>query len=265
MSGSWDKSMHDAKVKHNQTVIEQFSKQAVAFAEMPGHSDSMQMLIKMSGVSGGDQVLDVACGPGLVACAFAPHARQVTGIDITPGMIEQARGLQGKKQLENLTWQVGNVLPLPFPEASFSVVLTRYSFHHFLNPEAVLAEMVRVCRKGGRVMVADVVLPPEKAGAYNRMERLRDPSHIRALTYPEMVEIVGASGLTNVQTGHYKVEMELEKQLSASFPNPGDADRIRRLFEADLGVDDLGVGAHRQGAEIHFAYPIWVVVGEKSA
>ena len=97
------------------------------------------------------------------------------------------------------------------------------------------------------------------------MERLRDPSHTRALTYPEMAEIVGASGLTDIRTGHYKVEMELEKQLRASFPNPGDADRIRRLFEADLGVDDLGVGAHRQGTEIHFAYPILVVVGEKSA
>jgi ubiquinone/menaquinone biosynthesis C-methylase UbiE len=257
--------MHDAKMKHNQTIVEQFSQQAIPFAQKPGHSDSMQMLIEMSGVSGGDQVLDVACGPGLVACAFAPHARQVTGIDITPAMIEQARKLQGERQLENLIWQVGDVLPLPFPDASFSVVLTRYSMHHFLNPDAVLAEMVRVCRPGGRVMVADVVLPPEKAGAYNRMERLRDPSHTRALTYPEMAELFGASGLTNIQTGHYKVEMELENQLRASFPNPGDADRIRRLFEADMGVDDLGVGARRQGAEILFAYPILVVVGEKSA
>jgi SAM-dependent methyltransferase len=257
--------MHDAKVKHNQTIIEQFSRQAVAFAAMPGHSDAMQLLIEMSGVSGEDQVLDVACGPGLVACAFAVQARQVTGIDITPGMIEQAQRLQGEQQLENLTWQVGNVLPLPFSEASFSIVLTRYSLHHFLNPGAVLAEMVRVCRPGGRVLVADVVLLPEKAEAYNRMELWRDPSHTRALTYPEMAEIVGASGLINLQTGHYKVEMELKKQLSASFPHPGDADRIRRLFEADLGVDDLGVGAHREGSEIHFAYPILVVVGEKSA
>lgn len=257
-------SMHDAKVKHNQTIIEQFSQQAVPFAKKPGHSDSMPMLIEISGVSAGDEVLDVACGPGLVACAFAPHARQVTGIDITPKMIEQARRLQGEKQLNNLTWQVGDVLPLPFPEASFSVVLTRYSFHHFLNPDAVLAEMVRVCRPGGRVLVADVVLPPEKAGAYDHMERLRDPSHTHALTDSEMAEMIGASGLINLRTGRYKVGMELEKQLGASFPNPGDADRIRRLFEADLEVDGLGVGAHLLGTEIHFAYPILVVVGEKS-
>ena len=124
--------MHDAKVKHNQIIVEQFSQQAIPFAKKSGHSDSMHMLIEMSGVSGEDQVLDVACGPGLVACAFAPHARHVTGIDITPAMIEQARRLQDEKQLENLTWQVGDVLPLPFPGDSFSVVLTRYSLHHFL-------------------------------------------------------------------------------------------------------------------------------------
>jgi ubiquinone/menaquinone biosynthesis C-methylase UbiE len=265
MSGIRDKSMHDAKGKHNQTIIEQFSQQAVPFAKKTEHSDSMQMLIDMSGVSGEDQVLDVACGPGLVACAFAPHARQVTGIDITPAMIAQARALQGEKQLTNLTWQVGDVLDLPFPGDSFAVVLTRYSLHHFLNPEVVLAEMVRVCRPGGRVLVADVVLPPEKAGAYNHMEKLRDPSHTHALTYSEMAEIIAASGLINLQTGQYKVEMELERQLAASFPHPGDADRIRRLFEADLGVDNIGVGAYRLGGEIYFAYPVLVVAGEKSA
>ena len=89
--------MHDAKVRHDRTIVEQFSQQAIPFAKKPGHSDSMQMLIEMSGVSGEDQVLDVACGPGLVACAFAPHARQVTGIDITPAMIEQARSAPGRK------------------------------------------------------------------------------------------------------------------------------------------------------------------------
>jgi len=60
--------------KHNQTIIEQFSQQAIPFSELPGHSQSMQMLIELSGVSASDDVLDVACGPGLVACEFAPHA-----------------------------------------------------------------------------------------------------------------------------------------------------------------------------------------------
>ncbi|MFO0773320.1 MAG: methyltransferase domain-containing protein [Nitrospiraceae bacterium] len=248
---------------HHQAIIDQFTKQAVPFAAIPGHMDALQLLIQLSRVSSADDVLDVACGPGIVACAVAPHARAVTGIDLTLRMIEQARQLQGDKKLENISWQVGDVVLLPFPDATFSLVLTRYSFHHFEDPAAVLSEMMRVCRPGGRVMVVDVVLPLEKVDAYNQMEKLRDPSHTRALSYPEMASVIEASGLSNVNTARYSVEMELERQLQASFPNPGDADKIREMFVRDIGYDAMGVGANRQGEEIHFAYPVLVVIGEK--
>lgn len=251
--------------KHNQTIVEQFSRQAIPFTELPGHSQSMQMLIKLSGVSASDDVLDIACGPGLVACEFALHAKHVTGIDITPQMIEQAKERQKEKQLSNLSWQIGDALPLPYPDAHFSVVLTRYSFHHFLNPAAVLAEMLRVCKPGGRVMVVDVVQPPEKAEAYDQLEKLRDPSHVHALTFPEIAAIVGASGLSSVKTAQYKVEGELENQLNASFPNPGDEDKIREMFRADLELDRMGIDVHQHGSEIHFAVPILVTVGNKIA
>jgi ubiquinone/menaquinone biosynthesis C-methylase UbiE len=92
-----------------------------------------------------DTVLDVACGPGLMACAFAAVAGHVTGIDLTPAMIKRAKILQESKALPNLSWRIGDVLPLPFADAAFSLVFTRYSFHHLPDPKAVLAEMVRVC------------------------------------------------------------------------------------------------------------------------
>jgi ubiquinone/menaquinone biosynthesis C-methylase UbiE len=258
-------TMLDPEAGHHQLIIDQFSRQAIPFAELPGHSQSMQMLIDLSGVSASDSVLDLACGPGLVACEFAPFARQVTGIDLTPKMIEQAEERQKTKGLSNLSWRVGDVLPLPFPEASFSIVLTRYSCHHFLDPKAVLEEMVRVCKPGGKVLVIDVVLSPDKAEAYDQLEKLRDPSHVHALTFLEMADLIAASGLTNVRTARYKVEGELEQQLKASFPNPGDDEAIRAMFRADLVSDRLGIDIHRQGDEIRFAIPILVVAGEKPA
>ena len=88
------------------------------------------------------------------SCAL--HAEHVTGIDITPAMIEQAMKRQRGKSLENLTWSVGDAVSLPYTGNSFSLVITRYSFHHLLAPEKALSEMIRVCRPGGRVMVADV-------------------------------------------------------------------------------------------------------------
>ncbi len=257
--------MQPADERHNQRIVDQFSRQAVPFAELPGHSQSMQLLIDLSGVSASDTVLDLACGPGLVACEFAPFAHHVTGIDLTPKMIEQAEERQKARGLANLSFQVGDVLPLPFPDASFSVMLTRYSFHHFLDPKAVLEEMVRVCKPGGKILVIDVVQPPDKVEAYDRLEKLRDPSHVHALTYPEMAGLIAGSGLLEIRTARYKVEGELEQQLKASFPNPGDDEVIRAMFRADLVSDRLGLDIHRQGDEIRFAIPILVVAGKKPA
>ncbi|MCA9454039.1 MAG: methyltransferase domain-containing protein [Nitrospira sp.] len=252
-------------MEHHDTIISQFTLQAVPFAELPGHSASMDMLVQFSGVGARDTVLDVACGPGIVACELAKHAAHVTGLDLTPTMIEEAGKRQQEQNLTNVSWHIGDVLPLPFPSAHFSCVVTRYSFHHFLDPMAVLLEMVRVCKPHGRVMVVDAVLPSEKTGAYNRMEQLRDPSHTKALSFAEMATAFEMSGLTNIKTGRYKVEMELERQLAASFPHPGDKNKLRRMFESDIGKDAMGVGVHRMGSEIHFAYPILITVGQKVA
>ncbi|MDD3374745.1 MAG: methyltransferase domain-containing protein [Candidatus Omnitrophica bacterium] len=249
--------------KHDEKIIDQFTKQAIPFAELPGHLDSIQMLIELSKVSENDTVLDVACGPGLVACEFAKVAREVKGIDITEKMIEQAKARQKERGLTNISWDIGTVLPLPYESESFSAVVTRYSFHHFLEPRDVLDEMIRVCRTGGVVLVADAVLPVNKVDAYNRMERLRDSSHTRALSYDEWERLLKGSRLRNLLRGSYKVEMELEKQLKASFPNPGDDEKIRDIFRKDIGVNSLGMDAHMVGDEIHFSYPISIYVGNK--
>lgn len=254
---------HSDDQEHKEKIIEQFSKQAIPFSKVPGHSDSMQLLIQMSGVNASDKVLDVACGPGLVACEFANVAAHVTGIDITGKMIERARELQEKKHLTNTDWNVHDILPLPYSDKAFSVVLTRYSFHHFLKPAEVLAEMIRTCSPGGRVLVADVALPPEKSSAYDHLEKLRDPSHAHALTFPEFEELFAKCGLKSVKRGSYKVELELEQQLKASFPDPGDEKKIRAIFNADLKENKLGVNVHLKGNEIHYSVPIEVFVGQK--
>ncbi|MEJ2673527.1 MAG: methyltransferase type 11, partial [Deltaproteobacteria bacterium] len=114
-----------------------------------------------------------------------------------------------------------------------------------------------------RVMVVDVVLPPEKVAAYNRVEKLRDPSHTSALTLAGFLDIARHCGLREISTHFYRLEMELEAQLRTSFPAPGDAEQIRQIFREDIGKDNLGMGAHLKGQEISFAYPNLVLVGKK--
>ncbi len=248
---------------HNAIIVDQFTKQAITFTELPGHMDSIQALIEMSKVTSGNSVLDIACGPGMVACEFAKIACHVTGIDITHEMIEQAKKRQQELNLNNLSWDIGTVLPLPYESESFPVVITRYSFHHFLDREAVLCEMCRVCMTGGVVLIADPVLPAEKVDAYNRMERLRDPSHTQALSFNDFDQMMRKSGLTNLIRRSYNVEMELEKQLQASFPNPGDDKKIREIFRQDINLDKLGLNTHMEEDEIHFCYPISIYAGNK--
>jgi len=250
---------------HNRSIIDQFTKQAIPFSQKSQLSgeEILELMVEACGVTPEDTVLDVACGPGLTACAFAKAALRVTGIDITPAMIDRAKARQADLGLTNLTWQVGDILSLPFHDASFSLVATRYSFHHLLDPRAALAEMKRALKPGGRVMVMDAAPEPNKADAYNRMEKLRDPSHVRAMPAEELLQMAREAGLVDLKTVFCKVEYELEKTLAASFPNPGDEEKLRQIFLSDVETDALGMGAHRRGGEIHFHYPTIIIVGVK--
>ncbi len=83
-------------------IVEQFTKQAAPFDEkMRKDLDSLKIIVEISKVSSTDQVLDVACGPGILTCEVAKHARHVIGIDITSGMIERAKLLQKERNLSS--------------------------------------------------------------------------------------------------------------------------------------------------------------------
>src|SRR6266481_4450724 len=250
---------------HRDLIVEQFTKQAVPFSTAPGVRDeeALRLLVEFTGAGPEDTVLDVACGPGLVVCALAAVVRHATGIDVTPAMIERARALAAEKGLGNVGWQVGDVLPLPYPDGAFSLV----AFHHFPEPRTVLAEMKRVCAPGGRVALVDVAASedPAKAAALNRMEKLRDPSHVRALTLAEQHSLFPDVGLPPPRATFYQLKSELEGLLERSFPAPGDAERIRRMFIDSLEDDGLGLGTRRRrNDEIVFAYPVAVLVAART-
>lgn len=254
--------------RQRELILKQFTLQAVPFAEMPAHADdeTNRLVIETIGIDPEDAVLDVACGPGLITCAAAQVAGHVTGIDITPAMIEQARKRQKELGLTNMTWQIDDVPPLPYGDASFSIVLTRYSFHHFLHPQAVLAEMARVCRPGGRVGVVDVFTSsPEQGAAYDRMEKMRDPSHVRGLGLEELAGLLRDAGLRDLKTAFYKLEMKFDEWLAASFPDPANVAAVRQMFKDDVGVNKMGLGVAERNGSIRFAYPVVIIAGTKSA
>ena len=213
-----------------------------------------------------DRSLDVACGPGLVVCAFADVVRSATGIDLTPAMIEKGRSLADSKNLGNTSFVVGDVNALPFAESSFSIVTSRYAFHHFQEPQRVLLEMVRVGKPGGRIAVMDMMASddPAKAERFNRMEKLRDPSHVGALTLAALRQTFHDAGLPEPTVAPYRMPVELESLLDASFPNPGDREAVREMVLASLAGDAMGVQTRRKADRVYFSYPIALLVSELS-
>lgn len=244
--------------QHSQQIRDQFTRQAVPFSTAAEIRDeeALHRVVDMAQAGPTDTVLDVACGPGLLACAFARVTMHVTGIDVTPKMLEQAKALQHQLGLKNLSWRECEVPPLPYPDASVSVVSTRFAFHHFLDPLEVLKEMRRVCRGGGRIVVVDSAPVRDKAEAFNRMERLRDPSHVRALPPEELLALFAAADLPEPRVRYDARPYELESFLARSFPKEGDADRIRQMFTESLENDVLGVSAVNREGKIHFSLPI---------
>ena len=243
---------------HNQRIIDQFTRWAKPFADLPIHAEAeaMTRTLEACALDGAMTALDVACGPGILACALADQAGHVTGIDITPAMTGQAEARQAASGKSNLSWRVGDAAALPFADGAFDCVTTRYSFHHMTNPAAALAEMKRVCRPGGRLVVIDATPSPQTQQAYDAMERLRDPSHTSALTLEALRRIGREAGLSEAVVDEYRLAAQLD-----TLSDQEDMPALAAMFDADIasGQDRMGVGAWRDGAGIGFHFPISIV------
>ncbi len=253
---------------HQALILDQFTRQATPFSTASTITDenALRMIVQAAQPSPDDTVLDVACGGGIIVCAFAPQVRHATGIDMTPAMLERAGKLADEKGLANVTWDRGNVERLPYADGSFNIVVTRFSMHHFPDPGRVLREMVRVCAPGGRVVVVDMYASEDaaKAAEWNRAERLRDPSHVRCLTLSELHALYASVGLPAPGVGFYQLRDEIRNLLARSFPNPGDDVKMIEMYRASAEDDRLGIPVQRDGDRINYAFPIAILAARRS-
>ena len=252
---------------HSALIRDQFTRQAVPFSTAAPIADAgaLRMIVEAAAAGPDDTVLDVACGGGIVVCAFAPFVRHATGIDMTAAMLERARRLAAEKGVANVAWQEGDVTHLPYPDGAFTIVVTRFAVHHFPDPGAVMREMVRVCAPGGHVVVVDSYASPDpaKAAAFNRLELLRDPSHARCLPRAELKDLFQAVGLGEPREAFYELRDTVANLLARSFPNPGDDRKIIDLFAASIEDDRLGIAVRRDGEKLEYAYPVAILAACK--
>ena len=252
---------------HRERIQEQFTRQADTFANVPSHSaeSSLTVLLELARAQQTDVALDVACGPGIVTAAFAPHVASIRGQDVVPAMAERARARAAELGLGNAEFDVGDSNALPYADATFDLVVTRFSFHHFHEPLRALTELRRVCKPAGRIIVADVAPTPEASAGYDEVELIRDPSHTHALTEPQFEALARGAQLRITARQRYGLPLALEPQLAASFPIPGGREKLRELFAADIGVNRLGIATRHHEGDIHYVVPILVLRLERAS
>lgn len=186
-------------ISNKDLIRQQFGGAADAYATSTVHAQgaSLARLLELVPPQPEWQVLDVATGAGHTALTVAPYVARVIGVDLTPQMVSRARALADERELTNVTFEVGDAEKLPMRPASFDLVTCRVALHHFADPERAVAEMARVCKPDGLVAVIDNIVPADAnvARAINSFEKMRDPSHARALALPELIEIMQRAGL----------------------------------------------------------------------
>ncbi|HVN88178.1 MAG TPA: methyltransferase domain-containing protein [Candidatus Binataceae bacterium] len=252
---------------HDATIADQFTRQASGFAAAPElHNDAvLALLTDAAHPKPSDRMLDVACGPGSVVAAFAPLVLHAEGVDATPAMLAEARKLAATKNLRNIGFRNSSAYQLPYRDASFDIVATRFAFHHLEDPPAAFAEIVRVARPGARIVLCDGVASddPVKALAFNEMERFRDPSTVDFRTVGYLHDLFRTAGLPNPLITRFQVPYLAETLVAHSFPVRDDRAGLMRLIEQSVAGDLLAMNAHRSPKGIHLAYQAVVLVSER--
>lgn len=241
-------------------VRRQFGQSAAGYTTSQVHAKGgdLSLLPQMAGLTGTETVLDVATATGHTAFALAPFAASVVGVDLTPEMLEEARR---NNPHPNVTFVAGDAEALPFPDAAFDVVTCRIAAHHFPDVARFLAEAHRVLKPGGRAVIIDNVVPEDDTldRFINEIDKLRDPSHVRAYRISEWEAFLKDTGFAYELAHTFGIPMDREDWLARMHVAPAVADEVRRRFAAP----PPGAEAAFTITPTHFTYPKAILVAQR--
>jgi ubiquinone/menaquinone biosynthesis C-methylase UbiE len=238
-----------------------FSSQGDTYADQEG----LAWMLAELPMSANLAALDVATGTGEFARALAPHVASVIGVDATDAMLETGKRFVQENGIENIEFRKGIVQELPFEDGTFDIVSSRYAFHHFEAPEPVVAEMARVCRPGGHVILVDIVSPEESmADEYNYYERLCDPSHTRCLDFAEIQSLFRQSGLEVISARQRDIEEGVVEWMDFSLTQDKSREEMLRALNEELnGGPKTGLAPYSRDDVLYFRQRDAAVVGQK--
>ncbi|MDI4666674.1 class I SAM-dependent methyltransferase [Xanthobacter autotrophicus] len=230
---------------HEAHVADMFGPQAAAYVASAVHARGadLEALSAVVAELRPGRLLDLGCGGGHVSFAASPFAGEVVAYDLSADMLGAVAVEAEQRGLANVVTRQGVAERLPFADASFDFVATRYSAHHWRNVPAAMGEARRVLKAEGRAMVMDVIAPdwPVADSFLQAIEMLRDPSHGRDYREAEWVEHAEGAGFRVMRTARRRLRLEFRPWV----------ERIRTSDLHAAAIRSLIRGASRDVAE-HF-------------
>lgn len=251
-------------------VRRQFDRAAAAYQSSPlfAAGEDLAALIREASCTGRERVLDVATGTGHTAFALAAYAGMVVGLDLSEGMLQAAEEARRLRAIENVSFLLGDVEALPFPDESFELVTCRYAGHHFARLAVALQEIYRVLRVGGRLLWIDHYAPEddELDAFINRLDLIRDPSHVREHRLSELRRLFAEAGLTYRQVVSWDLPLEVEEWLARAQTPPAARERVQGMLAAasEAARQIFAIDYSHAGRPIRFVLKCALLVGEKS-
>lgn len=249
-------------------IRKQFGTHADAYATSAVHAKgaSLARLVELVEPQPHWRALDVATAAGHTALAFAPHVAHVVASDLTPEMLPVAQILANERGVTNISFETADAEELPFPDGEFDLVTCRIAPHHFQHIDRFLSESHRVLRDGGMLAVVDNVVPAGDAGDYvNAFEKLRDPSHHRALALDEWTDAFAAAGFDVLHAETAPKRMEFQPWAERMGASPDVIAELRAQLLSAPADAAAYFRPELEDEEVFFSLTEAIVVGRKLA
>ena len=218
-----------------ESVRQQFSAVAANYSTSSVHAAGIDLakMVEVAQPGGGETLLDAGCGAGHTALIFAPHVQRVIAFDLSDEMLGQVQKLASERGLANIETRKGDVENLPFADATFDIVTSRYSAHHWPNPQRAVAEIRRVLKPGGQFVLSDIVSFDDFTTDtfVQTIELLRDPSHVRDHTAGQWLDMLRTAGFSATLAFQWDVRLEFASWVKRMATPPDQVAMLRKVMD----------------------------------
>jgi ubiquinone/menaquinone biosynthesis C-methylase UbiE/broad specificity phosphatase PhoE len=244
-----------------ETVRRVFDRVAAQHAgnHQPPDDETMERFLRFAHFPENARLLEIGSGTGHIALALAQRgASEVVGVDVSPGMLEQAEYLRlssvDSTTARRVSFRLASAHALPFDNQSFDVVVCRFLFHLIGKPASTLQEIRRVIKPSGLLILVDLLGDEDavKRATQDAIEERRNPGHRAARSLQQYRRMLTEAGFSIEDEKSETESRELQEWLQEMAVDEAARDAIKEMMEASMETDAAGLSVRNQEDTILF-------------